>query len=96
MKNAYTPEEPIAAIATALAPSALAVIRASGKNCIQLISSVFSRPEALLNAPGYTMVHGWIVAPDETSYGSASNAYVAVKVRSGKALLKILSSSGSL
>ena len=73
MKNAYTPEEPIAAIATALAPSALAVIRASGKNCIQLISSVFSRPEALLNAPGYTMVHGWIVAPDETSCSNASN-----------------------
>ncbi len=66
MKNAYTPEEPIAAIATALAPSALAVIRVSGKNCIQLVSTVFSRPEALLKAPGYTMVHGWIVEPSSS------------------------------
>lgn len=71
MKNAYTPEEPIAAIATALAPSALAVIRTSGKNCIQLVSSVFSRPEALLKAPGYTMVHGWIVEPDASSAAPA-------------------------
>ncbi len=72
MKNAYTPEEPIAAIATALAPSALAVIRTSGKNCIQLVSSVFSRPEALLKAQGYTMVHGWIVEPD----GSGAHARI--------------------
>ena len=72
MKNAYTPEEPIAAIATALAPSALAVIRTSGKNCIQLVSSVFSRPEALLKAPGYTMVHGWIVEPVEAVSGQGA------------------------
>lgn len=73
MKNAYTPEEPIAAIATALAPSALAVIRTSGKNCIELVSSVFSRPEALLNASGYTMVHGWIVEPDTTPAAPAQS-----------------------
>ena len=81
MKNAYTPEEPIAAIATALAPSALAVIRTSGKNCIQLVSTVFSRPEALLKAPGYTMVHGWIVEPSSSSQvapDSAVSATVAV------------------
>ena len=47
MSNSYTPEEPIAAIATALAPSALAIIRVSGKNCIELLSKVFSRPKAL-------------------------------------------------
>lgn len=84
MKNAYTPEEPIAAIATALAPSALAVIRVSGKNCIQLVSSVFSRPEALLKAPGYTLVHGWIVEPDGSGArvaqvsGSTPSAGVAI------------------
>ena len=77
MKNAYTPEEPIAAIATALAPSALAVIRTSGKNCIQLVSSVFSRPEALLKAPGYTMVHGWIVEPDASSAAPAQSDALA-------------------
>ena len=61
MSNSYTPEEPIAAIATALAPSALALIRLSGKNCISLLSKVFSRPKALNQAEGNTIVYGWIV-----------------------------------
>ncbi|OJF76474.1 MAG: tRNA uridine-5-carboxymethylaminomethyl(34) synthesis GTPase MnmE [Treponema sp. CETP13] len=63
----YTPEEPIAAIATALAPSALAIIRVSGKNCIELISNVFSRPKALNNAKGNTLLYGWILAPADHS-----------------------------
>ena len=41
----YTPEEPIAAIATALVPSAIGIVRASGKNCIELASKIFSRPK---------------------------------------------------
>ena len=61
MSNSYTPEEPIAAIATALAPSALAIIRVSGKNCIELLSKVFSRPKALNQAEGNSIVYGWIV-----------------------------------
>jgi tRNA modification GTPase len=58
--GSYTPEEPISSIATALAPAALGIVRVSGKNCIQLISKVFSRPKALLDAPGNTLVYGWI------------------------------------
>ena len=61
----YTPEEPIAAIATALAPSALGIVRCSGKNSIELLSKVFSRPKALLEAQGNTIVYGWLV--DEKS-----------------------------
>ena len=61
----YTPEEPIAAIATALAPSALGIVRCSGKNSIELLSKVFSRPKALLEAAGNTIVYGWLV--DEKS-----------------------------
>lgn len=57
----YTPEEPISSIATALAPAALGIIRVSGKNCIELVSKVFSRPKALLAAEGNTLVYGWIV-----------------------------------
>ncbi len=56
----YTPEEPIVAIATALAPSALAIIRVSGKNSINLLSSVFSRSKVLQEALGNTLVYGWI------------------------------------
>ena len=59
--NQYTPEEPISSIATALAPAALGIIRVSGKNCIELVSRVFSRPKALLEAGGNTLVYGWII-----------------------------------
>lgn len=57
----YTPEEPITSIATALAPAALGIIRVSGKNSIELVSKVFSRPKALLEAAGNTLVYGWIL-----------------------------------
>ena len=56
----YTPEEPISSIATALAPAALGIVRVSGKGCIELVSKVFSRPKALLEAAGNTLVYGWI------------------------------------
>ena len=59
--NQYTPEEPISSIATALAPAALGIVRVSGKGCIDLVSKVFSRPKALLEAPGNTLVYGWII-----------------------------------
>ena len=59
----YAPEEPIAAVATALAPAALGIVRVSGKNSIQLLSKIFSRPKALNEAAGNTIVYGWIVAP---------------------------------
>lgn len=58
--TSYTPEEPIAAIATALAPSALGIIRMTGKNSIELLSKLFSRPKALLAAEGNSIVYGWI------------------------------------
>ena len=59
--NQYTPEEPISSIATALAPAALGIVRVSGKGCIELVSKVFSRPKALLEAAGNTLVYGWIL-----------------------------------
>ncbi len=62
----YTPEEPIAAVATALAPSALGIIRASGKGVIEAVSVLFSRPNALQKASGNTIVYGWIIDPGTT------------------------------
>ena len=61
--GSYTPEEAISSIATALAPAALGIVRASGKNCIDLVSKIFSRPQALLKAAGNTLVYGWIIDP---------------------------------
>ena len=62
---AYTPEEPIAAIATALAPAALGIVRCTGTSVIELLSKVFSRPQALLSAAGNTIVYGWMVEPGD-------------------------------
>ena len=56
----YIPEEPVCAVATALAPAALGIVRASGKNCIEIFSHLFSRPNTLLKAAGNTIVYGWI------------------------------------
>lgn len=57
----YAPEEPIAAIATALAPAALGIVRTSGTGCIALIAPLFSRPDALRSAHGHSLLHGWLV-----------------------------------
>lgn len=61
----YSLNDPVAAIATALVPAALGIVRTSGKGCIELMATLFSRPQALLSAPGGTLVHGWLLeAPD--------------------------------
>ena len=56
----YTLDDEIAAIATALAPAALGIVRTSGARSIELISRFFSRPNALLQSQGHTIVYGWI------------------------------------
>ncbi|MBO5690280.1 MAG: tRNA uridine-5-carboxymethylaminomethyl(34) synthesis GTPase MnmE, partial [Spirochaetaceae bacterium] len=78
----YTPEEPIAAIATALAPAALGIVRCTGTGVIELLSKVFSRPKALLSAEGNTIVYGWIVElgdeAGEKDYQSIDQVLVSV------------------
>jgi len=64
MKYGYNCDEDIAALATANAPSALALIRTSGKTVYQRLARLFSRPEALLNAEGNTVVYGWLLLED--------------------------------
>lgn len=89
----YTPEEPIAAIATALAPGAIGIVRVSGKNSIELVSKLFSRPDALLNAKGYSLVYGWITAPekiDEVMLG----VYRAPKSFTGEDMVEIFCHGG--
>jgi len=60
-KPHYGDLAPIAAQATPLAESALAVIRTSGATSVELVARVFSRPERLLQAAGNTVVHGWML-----------------------------------
>jgi tRNA modification GTPase len=56
----YGDGSPIAAAATAPAKSALALLRLSGENTLTLLGALFSRPKRLLEAPGNSVVHGWI------------------------------------
>ena len=60
----YGDETPIAAIATVVGNSAITLIRCSGKNSIELVSSVFvpaGKSSFIKNAPGNTVIHGWVV-----------------------------------
>ena len=86
----YTPEEPISSIATALAPAALGIVRVSGKGCIELVSKVFSRPRALLEAPGNTVVYGWIEKIDEVMCA----VYRAPKSYTGEDMVEIMCHGG--
>jgi len=60
---AYGDRDPIAALATPLAESALALVRTSG--AIDLIAKIFSRPKKLASSPGNSIVHGWIIDPEK-------------------------------
>ncbi|MDR0377975.1 MAG: tRNA uridine-5-carboxymethylaminomethyl(34) synthesis GTPase MnmE, partial [Spirochaetaceae bacterium] len=74
----YGDTSPIAAIATPLGESALAVIRTSGPRAVDLLAAVFSRPEALRGAPGGTTVHGWILEAGAGTTGKAARIDEAV------------------
>ncbi|HPX14926.1 MAG TPA: tRNA uridine-5-carboxymethylaminomethyl(34) synthesis GTPase MnmE [Treponemataceae bacterium] len=60
----YELDSPIAAIATALVPAALGIVRVSGTNSIEILSTIFSRAATLRAARGNTLHHGWITARD--------------------------------
>ena len=96
----YTPEEPISSIATALAPAALGIVRVSGKGCIELVSKVFSRPRALLEAAGNTIVYGWILGVPEALEGRAKidevmcAVYRAPKSYTGEDMVEIFCHGG--
>lgn len=85
----YAPEEPISSIATALAPAALGIVRVSGTDCIELVSKVFSRPKALLEAPGNTLVYGWIVDQGQKIDEVMLSVYRAPKSFTGEDMVEI-------
>jgi tRNA modification GTPase len=69
--GAYGDDSPITAFATIPGNSALTLIRCSGKGSIEILASVFAHNktklsgEKIKNAPGNTVVHGWIVCANE-------------------------------
>ena len=92
--NQYTPEEPISSIATALAPAALGIVRVSGKGCIELVSKVFSRPKALLEAAGNTLVYGWIIDDGKKIDEVMLAVYRAPKSFTGEDMVEIFCHGG--
>ena len=90
----YTPEEPISSIATALAPAALGIVRVSGKGCIEIVSKVFSRPKALLEAPGNTLVYGWIQEENKKIDEVMLAVYRAPKSFTGEDMVEIFCHGG--
>ncbi|PIE04178.1 MAG: tRNA uridine-5-carboxymethylaminomethyl(34) synthesis GTPase MnmE [Spirochaetales bacterium] len=60
MNDAYHIDDSIAAPATARGRGAVAVIRTSGSECVEMVSRVFSRPDVLLKSKGYRVHYGWI------------------------------------
>lgn len=77
--DAYTTNEPIYALATPYAPSAIAIVRTSGDGVIELIANVFSRKEKLLKAKSNTLVHGSLLEYD----GSIVDEVVLAVYREG-------------
>lgn len=93
--SVYTPEEPISSIATALSPAALGIVRVSGKNSIELVSKVFSRPKALLEAAGNTLVYGWIQTPEKEKIDEVMCAvYRSPKSFTGEDMVEIFCHGG--
>jgi tRNA modification GTPase len=56
--SSYGDTCPIAA--QAAGQGALALVRTSGQGVLEQLANVFSRPQALLDAKGFTVIHGWI------------------------------------
>jgi tRNA modification GTPase len=94
MSANYGDESPIAAFATTPGNSALTLIRCSGKGSIDLVSSVFA-PQKIGNAPGNTVVHGWIVSVNEKIDEVVVSVFRAPKSYTGEDSLDICCHGGS-
>ena len=57
---AYGDDDPVAALATATGGSALTLIRCSGGGSLTRLAGIFSPAKKISEAPGNTIVHGWI------------------------------------
>ncbi len=61
MDSPYIVDDLIAAPATPRGRSALAIVRSSGPQCIEVFSNIFSHPEILIDSSGNRIHHGWLV-----------------------------------
>ena len=93
-KSHYGDESPIAAFATTPGNSALTLIRCSGKDSIELVSSVFS-PEKIKDAAGNTVIHGWIIADNNKIDEVLASVFRSPKSYTGENSLDICCHGGA-
>lgn len=91
----YSLNDPVAAIATALVPSALGIVRTSGRGSIELVANIFSRPEALRSAAGNTLVHGWILDGERKVDEVMLAVYRAPRSFTGEDAVEIIGHGGT-
>lgn len=94
LNKQYCPEDDICSIATALSPAALGVVRVSGKNSIEKMTQVFSRPKALSEAAGNTLVYGWIKDGESLIDEVMLGVYRAPKSFTGENMVEIFCHGG--
>lgn len=93
-RSAYSLEDSIAAIATAVAPAALGIIRTSGVDCINRMGKIFSRKQALYNAAPNTTVYGHIVDGEKKIDEVVLCVYHAPKSFTGENSVEIICHGG--
>ena len=92
----YGDDAPIAAFATAPGSGALTLIRCCGKGALELAEKIFSAPEKLRNAAGNTVLHGWIMTPNNEKVDEALlSVFRAPKSYTGEDSLDISCHGGS-
>ncbi|MDR2575884.1 MAG: tRNA uridine-5-carboxymethylaminomethyl(34) synthesis GTPase MnmE [Treponema sp.] len=91
----YGDDTPIAAFATTPGKSALTLIRCSGKGSLELAAKTFSIPEKITLAAGNTVVHGWIVTPNERIDDVLVSVFHAPKSYTGEDSLDISCHGGN-
>jgi len=94
--NSYGDDSPIVAFATIPGNSALTLIRCSGKGALELAEKIFSAPEKIRHAAGNTILHGWIVTPNNEKIDEALiSVFRAPKSYTGEDSLDISCHGGS-
>ena len=61
----YHPDDCIAALATPSAQSALAIIRISGRGCVERLAALCSHPETLIHSPSHRAIHQFLRDPSD-------------------------------
>ena len=85
----YSFEDSILAITTSLTPQAISLLRASGKDCVNIVAKVFSKPDALRNSKGNETYVGWILDGNKKLDQVLVAVYKAPKSFTGEDIVEI-------